>query len=248
MLNFDIFSFNLLDILDILIVTGLIYYLLMFVRGTRAVAAINGLVVLFVIYVVAQFLRLDTLVWIFENLFSSLFLVIVILFHEDIRQALSSLSLSSLFSKKKSYEEEFTSILAETCFYLAEKKIGALIVLEIDMPLGDMTEQGVKLDALVSKDLLTTIFIPKTPLHDGAIIINKDTRIVAASCIMPLAESDNQAFGTRHRAALGITSVSDALAIVVSEERGEVTIARHSEISQPLNPANFERVLQDALY
>lgn len=248
MFNFEIFNFNLLDILDILIVTALIYYLLMFVRGTRAVAAINGIVVLFIIYVLAQMLRLDTLVWIFENLFSSLFLVIVILFHEDIRQALSNLSISSLFTKKKSYEEEFTNILTETCFSLAEKKIGALIVLEMQVPLGDMTEQGVKLDSLVSKDLLTTIFIPKTPLHDGAVIINKNIRIVAASCIMPLAESDNQAFGTRHRAALGITSVSDALAIVVSEERGEVTIARNSEISKPLNPANFERVLKNALY
>ncbi len=248
MLNFSMFDFNLLDILDILIVTAAIYYILMFVRGTRAAAAINGLVVLFALYVLSKMIGLNTLVWIFDNLFSSLLLVIVILFHEDIRQALSSISISSLFSKKKSYEEEFIPTLSQTCFSLAKKKIGALIVIEMQVPLGDMTEQGVQLDSLVSKDLLTTIFIPKTPLHDGAVIINKNGRLQAASCIMPLAESDNQEFGTRHRAALGITGVSDALAIVVSEERGEVTIARHSDISEPLNPQSFERMLQDALY
>lgn len=242
-------SFSWLDAVDILLVTVLIYCVILYVRGTRAVAALNGLFVLLAVYIAAQAIGLYTLVWIFENLFSSLFLVLVILFSEDIRQGLSTLSIQSMFTflKKDTTTSNLVSTLTETCFILSKKYIGAIIVLEMKMPLGDITEKGVEIDARLSQDLLATLFFPKTPLHDGAVIIDKKERIKAAGCILPLASIDRQHFGTRHRAALGITDVSDALAIVVSEERGEVTIAQKGQLSAPLTREAFERVLRNAI-
>lgn len=239
--------FNWRDVLDIAVVTFLFYHAIRFVRGTRAMAAINGLLVLLVLYAVAQIVGLFTLVWLLENVFGSLFLVIVVLFHQDIRQALSSMSLRSLFRRKTGDHEELVSTLARTCCDLAAKKIGAIIVVERAVPLGDMMEKGVKIDAVVSEDLLATIFFPNTALHDGAVIVNLAGRVVAAGCVLPLAQVARQHFGTRHRAALGITEVSDAVAIVVSEERGEVTVAQDGRLSNPLNYERLERILTNVL-
>ncbi len=241
------FSFTWLDAVDILLVTFLIYYVILFVRGTRAIAALNGLFFLFALYLIAQVIGLNALVWIFENIFSSLFLVIVILFHEDIRQGLSTLNVYSLFNLKQEYTSSTIDILTDTCFSLAEKNIGALIVLEVHVPLGDITEKAVQLNSIMSQDLLETIFYPGSPLHDGAVLLSKNGRIKAAGCILPLASVQRQHFGTRHRAAIGITERSDALAIVVSEERGEVTIAQHGNLSNPLGKERFVRVLNNVI-
>ncbi len=240
------FTFTWYDAIDILLVTLLIYYVILFVRGTRAVAAINGLFFLLVLYVIAQIFDLHAVVFIFENVFSSIFLVIVILFHEDIRQALSNLNFRSIFGSKQKYQDDAIAILSNSCFSMSEKGVGALIILESQMPLGDVANQGVDIDAQLSSDLLETIFFPKTPLHDGAVIIDKRGRVKAGGCILPLAGGERQHFGTRHRAALGITEVSDALAIVVSEERGEVTIAQNGNLSNPLTKQRFERMLRNA--
>lgn len=235
------------DVLDIAVVTFLFYHVIRFVRGTRAMAAINGLLILLIFYVAAQLIGLFTLVWLLENVFGSLFLVIVVLFHQDIRQALSSMSFRSLFRRRSGEHEELIRILAHTCCALAEKRIGAIIVLERNVPLGDMMEKGVKLDALVSQDLLSTIFFPNTALHDGAVIVNREGRVVAAGCVLPLTQIERRHFGTRHRAALGITEVSDAVAVVVSEERGEVTVAQEGRLSNPLNLERLERILTHVL-
>ncbi len=242
---FDNISFGILDLIDIIIVTLLLYYVVMFVRGTRVVSAINGLFVLFIIYIFSRLIGLNTIVWIFENIFSSLLLIIVILFHEDIRKALSTLSFRSFFLGKD-IDSDTAKILSETCFAFAKRRVGALIVLEMQMPLGDIAQSGTRLDALMSQELLGSIFEPKTPLHDGAVIVREGI-IHAAACILPLAESDNQEFGTRHRAALGISQISDALVIVVSEERGFVTIAQSGNISKPLTKEEFERRLSDVI-
>ncbi len=218
-----------------------------FVRGTRAVAAISGLMVLLVVYTLAQLLGLFTLGWLLEKVFGSLVLIIAVLFHEDIRQALSRFSIRTLFKRKQTLREAQVQLLASTSLELAQKHIGAIIVLEKQMPLGDFMSKGVKLDAEPSRDLLFTIFFPNTALHDGAVIIDKAGRIAAAGCVLPLAAVERQHFGTRHRAALGVTEASDAVALVVSEERGEVTLAQAGRLSNPLTQDRLERILSNVL-
>lgn len=218
------------DVLDIALVTLLLYCIILLVRGTRAFSALIGLVLLVVVYVVSQYVGLYTLTWLLENLFSSLFLVIVILFHDDIRQGLSSVGVRSLWWRKRKAPSTMVEDLVWVCQYFAKRRIGALIVLEGKIPLGDMMQGGVTLDAKLSRELILTIFFPNTALHDGAVIIRKG-RIAAAGCILPLAQMDRQNFGTRHRAALGATEVSDATVIAVSEERGEVSVASRGHLA-----------------
>ena len=234
------------DLLDIFLVAVLCYYGIRFVRGTRAMAALNGLLALLVLYAGAQFLGLFTLVWLLQNVFSYIFLVIVILFHQDIRQALSNMNFRMLFRRKKDDRSELIKTLSSTAFWLASRRIGAIIVIARSVELGDILEKGVKIDAAVTQDLLPTIFFPNTALHDGAVIIGGD-RIVAAGCVLPLANLARQHFGTRHRAAIGITEVSDAISIAVSEERGEVTLAQDGHLSNPLTQERLERILTNAL-
>jgi len=234
------------DLLDILLVAVLCYYGIRFVRGTRAMAALNGLLALLALYAGAQFLGLFTLVWLLQNVFSYIFLVIVILFHQDIRQALAHMNFRMLFRRKKDDRSELIKTLTKTAFWLASRRIGAIIVIARSVELGDILEKGVKIDAVVTQDLLTTIFFPNTALHDGAVIIGGD-RVVAAGCVLPLANLARQHFGTRHRAAIGITEVSDAISIAVSEERGEVTLAQEGHLSNPLTQERLERILTNAL-
>ena len=234
------------DLLDIFMVAVLCYYGIRFVRGTRAMAALNGLLALLALYAGAQFLGLFTLVWLLQNVFSYIFLVIVILFHQDIRQALAHMNFRMLFRRKKDDRSELIKTLAKTAFWLASRRIGAIIVIARSVELGDILEKGVKIDAVVTQDLLTTIFFPNTALHDGAVIIGGD-RVVAAGCVLPLANLARQHFGTRHRAAIGITEVSDAISIAVSEERGEVTLAQEGHLSNPLTQERLERILTNAL-
>lgn len=218
------------DILDIALVTLLVYRILVLIRGTRALSALSGLVLLVAVYLAAQYLGLYTLGWLLENLFGSLFLVIVILFHEDIRQALSTMGARYLGRRKRALPVNMVDDLAWVCLYFAKRRIGALIVLENKMQLGDMMKGGVDLDAKFSRELLLTIFYPMTALHDGAVIIRRG-RIAAAGCILPLARMDRQSFGTRHRAALGLTEVCDATVLVVSEERGEISVASRGHLA-----------------
>lgn len=248
MLAFEQFPITIKDVLDILVVTGCFYYLLRLVKGTRAMAAINGFFLLFIIYVGAKYVGLFTLSWLLENFFGSLFLVIVILFSSDIRHALAGISLRSLFRKKEKLSNNTIQILADTCELFAKKRIGAIIVIERDIKLGDLLSRGVKLDALLSRELLHTIFFPNTALHDGAVIINKEGRIVAASCVLPLTQNqERQHYGTRHRAALGLSEVSDSVVLVVSEERGEFTVAQNGRLSNPLNRERLERILNNVI-
>ena len=235
------------DLLDIFMVAVLCYYGIRFVRGTRAMAALNGLLALLALYAAAQFLGLFTLVWLLQNVFSYIFLVIVILFHQDIRQALAHMNFRMLFRRKKDDRSEVIKTLSTTAFWLASRRIGAIIVIARSVELGDILEKGVKIDAVVTQDLLTTIFFPNTALHDGAVIIGDSDRVVAAGCVLPLANLARQHFGTRHRAAIGITEVSDAISIAVSEERGEVTLAQDGHLSNPLTQERLERILTNAL-
>ena len=232
------------DMLDIALVTLLIYRILLLIRGTRAFSALVGLVLLVAVYALSHYIGLYSLSWLLDNLFGSLFLVTVILFHDDIRQALATMGTQYLSWKKRTAPTSLVGDLVWVCQYFAKRRIGALIVLEGNVQLGDMMQGGVVLDARISRELLLTIFFPNTALHDGAVIIRKG-RIAAAGCILPLAH--RQSFGTRHRAALGATEVSDATVIVVSEERGEVSVASRGHLSVMPDAEQLRETLNNVL-
>ncbi len=243
-------AFGWRDVLDICLVTLLIYNLIAMAQKTRAMAAIYGLCSIIAVYFVARKLELNTLNWIVENILSSLLILIIIVFQKDIRHALNTLGshnwkLFSFFSKRE--DNTALQTIAEAAVAMAQRKIGALIVLERNVPLEDTTERGVVIDASISKELLVSIFWPNSPLHDGATII-RSGRIAAGGCILPLSTSfAKRDLGTRHRAALGITEESDAVVVIVSEERGHVTVAVEGKLTSPLDEAKLLRVLLAAM-
>ncbi|MDR2123979.1 MAG: diadenylate cyclase CdaA [Desulfovibrio sp.] len=238
------------DVTDIALVTLLFYHAIAMIRQTRAVAAVYGLLLIAAAQLLARFLSLNTLNWLLEEILGSVFLLVVIVFQRDIRQALSSLGAGRLrlrgFFRRKA-DDPLADMTAAAAAYMAQRKIGALIVLERNVPLGDAAERGVRLDALPSVELLTTVFWPNSPLHDGALIISRG-RIMAAGCILPLSTAiAKRDYGTRHRAALGITEESDAVVVVVSEERGVMAVAVDGRITASLDETKLKRVLQSAL-
>lgn len=218
------------DFLDIAIVAVLVYQIIAWLRDTRALSAIYGIVLLGILYIVAKYTELYTLSWLLENFFGSLFLVIIILFQQDIRRGLSAIGSRNIFIRnRKSEDTKYIQILSETLWYLSQRRIGALIVLEGNTSLHEIIAGGVLLNAKISQQLLVTIFMPGTPLHDGAVII-RNGLIASAACILPLANISGQSFGTRHRAAIGITEETDAIVLVVSEERGTVSIVHKGKL------------------
>lgn len=240
------FTLNWRDILDIVLVTILLYQVIIMVRGTRALTVILGLGLLMLLFFFAKSVGLYTLTWLLQHVFGSLFLVIIILFQRDIRQALGDMGARS-FWRHTALHHDSLNALVTACVDMARLHIGALIVLERTMPLGDMVgHEGVRIDATISSKLLMNIFYPKAPLHDGAVIISKG-RISAAACILPLAVVQGQNFGTRHRAALGITEESDAVVIVVSEERGEISVAIKGKFVRNIDAAKLAQVLSDVI-
>lgn len=235
------------DLLDMAVVAAILYRLLLLIKGTRAVSVLYGLFLVILVYFVSEELGLYTLNWLLANFLGSIFLVIIILFQQDIRKALSEVGAGRFFRRKAVSEEHLNQLIAamET---LAKSRTGALVVIQRKIPLGDVLERGVHLGATVSKDLLVTIFYPNTPLHDGAVIIHGGD-IVAAGCILPLSAGMRYKteFGTRHRAAIGITEETDAIALVVSEERGAISLAINGRLTTSLDEVRLKRVLTKAL-
>lgn len=239
-------DFELYDALDIALVSLLLYQVFQLLRGSRALAILMGLGILTGLYFLARALSLYTLSWLLQYIFGSLFVLIVVIFQADIRQALGEIGSRGLFHRKALQQASVDDVVA-ACVEMARLRIGALIVIERRMRLGDMIKrEGVRLDALISRQLLMNIFYPKAPLHDGAVIISGG-RIMAGACILPLAVAKGQNFGTRHRAALGITEESDAVAIAVSEERGEISIAMKGELIRSLDASRLRQVLNEIL-
>lgn len=232
------------DFLDIGLVSLLLYQIIQLVRGSRALAILMGLCILTGLYVLSRQLGLYTLSWLLQYIFGSLFILIVVIFQADIRQGLGEMGASS-FLRRRTLKPDSMQAIVDACEEMASLRIGALIVIERSMRLGDMIKrEGVHMDALISRELILNIFYPKAPLHDGAAVISNG-KIVAAACILPLAEAKGQNFGTRHRAALGITKESDALAIAVSEERGEISVAMKGELMRSLDKTRLKQVLDD---
>lgn len=234
------------DALDILLVAFLLYQVIQLLRGSRALTVLTGLGLLTLLYFISRSMALYTLTWLLQHVFSSLFLLIVVIFQSDIRQALGEIGTSNLF-RKRALQHSAVEEVAMACVEMARLRVGALIVIERGTRLDDMIKrEGVRMDALLSRQLLMNIFYPKAPLHDGAVLISKG-RITAAACILPLAEAKGQSFGTRHRAALGMTQECDAVVVVVSEERGEISVAMKGELVRSLDATRLRQVLNDIL-
>lgn len=222
------------DIIDILIVSYIIYKVLNMVRGTRAVQLLKGILVLVVIWAVSTFLDLYTLKWLMNQIFTFGIFAVFIIFQPELRRGLEQLGRGKIFGRAAENDEELSKLIGEVIKavnYLAQRKIGALIVFERATGLNEYTESGIPMRSVVSSELLINIFIPNTPLHDGALIM-QDGQIAAAACYLPLSENPfiSKELGTRHRAAIGISEVADSVSVVVSEETGQISLAINGQI------------------
>jgi len=235
------------DIIDILVVAFLIYRILLLVQGTKALQMLAGLTVIILLYFFSETFELLTLNWILHTFMSSLLILIIIVFQDDIRKALAKIGTVPIARIQTEYSFGIEEVV-KAVTKLAEKKIGALIVFEREISLKDYLEGAVLLDAKVSEELLISIFNPKSPLHDGAVVISGG-KIVAAGVVLPLSTNPDIAkdLGTRHRAGIGITEVSDAVAVIVSEERGEISLAVGGKISRDITPATLRKMLSQLL-
>ncbi len=239
------------DIFDILIVAIAFYKLFMLIRETRAEQLTKGIFILFALTKVSEWLEFYTLNWILDTTMTVGVLAILIVFQPELRRALEYIGRSRFFTKSfaeikgESLKEIFSEIV-DAVASLSRQKIGALIVIERETGLNEVAETGTKIEGKVSSDLLINIFIPNTPLHDGAVIIKDDT-IKAAGCFLPLTDNTSLSkdLGTRHRAALGISERSDCLAIVVSEETGSISIAENGSLARYLDIKTLEQILMD---
>ncbi|MBI2488032.1 MAG: TIGR00159 family protein [Deltaproteobacteria bacterium] len=249
---FDAFSnFRYLqDILDIIIVALIIYYILSLIEGTRAVQMLSGLGALFVLYFVSQRWELFTLNWILGHFLSSIILIAVILFQSDIRRALTALGKNPLFLKispGKSEELVVDEIVKSTSF-LANRQIGALIAIERANSLADFVEIGMRIDAWVSRELIISIFNTSSPLHDGGMIIGRN-KILSAGSFFSLATDPDleRELGTRHRAAIGLSRETDAIVVVVSEETGTISLASEGNLTRGLDATSLNNRLLELL-
>lgn len=227
-------------IIDILLVTFVIYKLITLIRGTRAVQLLKGMVVIVVVWLLSSFFGLKTLSWLMSATMTYGVLAVLIIFQPELRRALEQLGRGKFFSRSTEPEDErMTKVIAATVKavqYMAKRRIGALIVFERETGLSDYIETGILIEGVATSELLINIFIPNTPLHDGAVIVRKD-QIMAAGCYLPLSENPfiSKELGTRHRAALGLSELTDSIAIIVSEETGQVSIAKNGEVHRELD-------------
>lgn len=239
------------DIADILTVTLLIYALLVLLKGTRAMQMLWGIVIIVGLYLAASSLGLITLSTILSNLLVFLPIAIIVLFQQEIRRMLTAFGATAFFPWGRNAEEGSVMLneLALAVQALASKRIGALIAIERRDSLATWADTGILLEAKFSYDLTLNIFIPGTPLHDGAVILRGE-RIVAASCFLPLTTSHelSSELGTRHRAAIGLTEETDALVIVVSEETGTISLAVAEQLLRPLDETTLRNALAEHLF
>jgi len=244
--SLDISVSAIIGALDVILVAVLIYRALLVIRGTRAAPMLWGLTIITVIYFVAKPLGLVTLSWLIDNFLSSMILVVVVIFQDEIRRALTKVGVHPLLFKNSQAVGDKTLediVLAAT--KLAKASVGGLIVLQREVGLDEFLEEGVVLDAQVSRKLLYSIFVKDSPLHDGAVIIDGD-RIRAAGCVLPLSFNPDldPNLGTRHRAALGLSERSDAVIIVVSEQSGSVSVVCDGKLHRNVEPGALRDLLE----
>ena len=249
-------TIHLTDVLEIIIIAFIVYNLIKWVRSTRAWMPVKGLMLLLVFWFIASILEMDVILWIFYNTIGVGITAIIIVFHPEIRRALEQLGQQSItsplriFSEGKEKEERFSERTIEEIvkgvFLLARHKTGALIVIEQEVSLSEYEETGIAIDSLISNQLLINIFEHNTPLHDGAVLIRND-RIVAATCYLPVSKNMrlSKELGTRHRAGVGISEVTDSFTIIVSEQTGKVSIARNGTLVSNIDGDYLRMKLQE---
>lgn len=233
------------DLLDLILVWVIIYRLLLLIKHTRAVQMLSGLGILAITYITSIWFDLSTINWLLEKFFANLFVIAVILFSNEIRKALAHIGRNPFFSGVSAVEEtHVVEELVSSAALLASNRIGALIVIEREIGLDDFIEIGTSMDSTVSSELLHSLFLPASPLHDGAVII-RGGRLHAAGCFLPLSKNPrlDKNLGTRHRAAVGLSEDTDAVVIVVSEERGQVGLAMGGQITHDLDMATLRKTL-----
>jgi diadenylate cyclase len=239
-------SLTIIDFIDVIIVAILIYNLLSLFKGTRAVRIISGFVIILGIFLMSDLCNLRTLNWLLRYFFIYAGLIIIILFQPELRHLLSTISRNpflKIFSKPPRMQETLDDLVF-ALNAMAEKRIGGIILLEKYVGLRNYIEAGIRVDGLVSYDLLLSIFHPTSPLHDGAVIIRGD-RILAAACFLPLTLNPrlSRELGSRHRAAIGVSEESDAIALIVSEERGEISIAHQGKITKAIPIKSLAKII-----
>lgn len=242
-------TIGLRDVLDILLVAIILYKMYELLEDTRAITLVKGIIILMGLTIVSNWLELHAIFWLLQKTVTLLFVALPIVFQPELRRTLEHLGQGKFFGRSVFLnDEEARSLMNEltrAVFRLAEKKIGALIVVERNMGLNDICASGIQIDGLVTADFLMNVFIPNTPLHDGAAVM-RGKRLVAAGCLLPLTENRrlSSELGTRHRAAIGLSEQCDALIIVVSEETGIVSVAEEGHITRRLTSEQLKDYLQ----
>lgn len=249
-------SMNVVDILEIIIIAFIVYHVIKWVRSTRAWMPVKGLMILLIFWVLASILKMDVILWILNNTIGVGITAIIIVFQPEIRRALEQLGQQSfatslrIFSEGKENGERFSEKtieeLVKGTFLLARHKTGALIVLEQEVSLAEYEETGIAIDAIVTNQLLINIFEHNTPLHDGAVIV-RGNRITSATCYLPVSKNMklSKELGTRHRAGVGISEVTDSFTIIVSEQTGKVSIAKNGTLIRNVDADYLRMKLQE---
>ncbi len=253
---FSIINIRIFDIIDILIVAFIIYKVIEFMRETRSGQLIKGIIVLLVVFLVSNLFKLITLKWLLYKIFDYAIIIAVIVFQPEIRRMLERVGQSNItpFGKMQNYDSKNQAIakcvdsICKATSVMSDKRIGALIVFERKTMLGEIVNTGTVINAEPSYEMICNVFFPKSPLHDGALIV-RDGSLYAAGCILPLTANNdlNSQLGTRHRAAIGMSENSDAVVLVVSEETGTISIAVNGKITRDFNTVTLKEELYNQL-
>jgi diadenylate cyclase len=236
------------DLLDILLVAFIFYHLILLIKRSIAIRLLLVLSLLFVFYFVAQLFGLQTLYRILDSFFSAILLVLVVVFQHDIRRALSSLGRGGFLREQSGDVPELVEELIVAADIMAKRKIGALIVIEREVEVDSYLEVGTEIDAKVTSEIITSIFLPYSPIHDGAVIIRQG-KLTRAGCFLPLSRNSelSKTLGTRHRAAIGLSEISDAVVLVVSEENGWISVVSGGKITRDVDQATLRKMLKKLL-
>lgn len=253
---FSFEDFSLLNyvgqIVDILLVTFVVYKLIMIIRGTRAVQLLKGITVILAVWFLSRFLGLRTLEFLMTQTVTYGLLAIIIIFQPELRRALEQLGRGRLFSSRTIPQDDSVkksiAAIVKASTYMGKRRIGALMSLERETGMSDYVETGIAMNAHLTSELLINTFIPNTPLHDGAVIIKEDA-ILAAACYLPLSENPfiSKELGTRHRAALGVSEVTDSITIIVSEETGNISLTKNGELHRDLDEEQLRTLLEQEM-
>ncbi len=248
MIDEKIYVFYIRPILEIGILTVLIYSVLYYLRGTRGANILAGLVMVMALMILSDVLRFEVINWVLANLWGILATALIVIFQPELRRAFAQLGSTSFLSQRRTRRREAITEVATAVTNMAKRRIGAIIVFERLINMGSIVEDSINLDVRLNSYLIESIFFPNSPLHDGAIII-KDDKIIAAHSILPLSQNEAYvgALGTRHRAALGITEETDAVALVISEETGTISIACRGRLKRDIPPDRLVRYLSTLL-